>query len=96
MLYGHETHLPAPSADFQRALRLADFADESSMRTLQAEVSRYARALRAANVSQSRVIATVRALVDDALPNRVVPIRTSEGRTQLLALVAAWSGDPTT
>ena len=72
----------------------ADFASPTSMRTLQDAVTSYARALRAATASQSLITATVRALVDDSLPTRIVVIRTSEDRARLLALAAEWSAVP--
>lgn len=64
------------------------------MHTLQTELTGYARALRAAMVSQPVVNRMIRALVDDSLPSRAVPIRTSEDRTRLLALAAEWSAAP--
>ena len=86
--------LPAPTPELQRALLLSQFADDASMRTLQTELTAYARALRAAMVSQAVVNRIIRALVDDSLPNRAVPIRTSEDRSRLLALAAEWSAAP--
>ena len=86
--------LPAPTPELQRALHLSHFADAASMRTLQAEVTGYARALRAAMLSQSVVNRMIRALVDDSIPTRAVPIRTSEDRARLLALAAEWSAAP--
>ena len=65
------------------------------MRALQDAVTTYARALRVATASQSVISSTVRAVVDDSLPTRVVVIRTSEDRARLLALVAEWSALPT-
>jgi len=86
--------LPAPPPELQRALQLSQFADDASMRTLQTELTAYARALRAAMVSQAVVNRMIRALVDDSLPNRAVLIRTSEERSRLLALAAEWSAAP--
>jgi hypothetical protein len=64
------------------------------MRTLQIELAAYAHALRAAMLSPAVVNRMVRALVDDSLPGRAVPIRTSEDRSRLLALAAEWSAAP--
>ncbi len=86
--------LPGPTPELQRALHLSQFTDGASMRTLQAELAGYARTLRAAMVSQPVVDRMIRALVDDSLPTRAVPIRTSEDRTRLLALAAEWSAAP--
>lgn len=83
-------HLPTPPPELYRAMRHADFADTESMRTLETEVTRFARALRAADAPQSRVLFEVRGLVDDALPTRLVPLRTSEDRARLLALAERW------
>ena len=68
--------------------------DGASMRTLQVELVAYAHALREAMLSQVVVSRMIRALVDDSLPSRAVPIRTSEDRTRLLALAAEWSTAP--
>ena len=84
--------LPNPSPELHRAMQLADFANAASMLALQFELTAYARTLRAADASQVMVTSTVRALVDESLPRRVVPIRTSEDRNRLLALAAEWSG----
>jgi hypothetical protein len=88
--------LPSPSATLESALRLADFADAASMSTLQREVTLYAFALRAASAPPSVVAGMVRGIVDDSLPVRVVPIRTSESRARLLRLAEEWSAAPTT
>jgi hypothetical protein len=64
------------------------------MATLEAELTEYARALRASRQSQPVVDRMIRALVDDSLPTRAVPIRTSEDRTRLLALAAKWCAAP--
>jgi hypothetical protein len=64
------------------------------MRTLQTELTAYARALRAAMVSQPVVNRMIRALVDESLTSRAVPIRTSEDRTRLLGLAAEWTAAP--
>jgi hypothetical protein len=87
--------LPLPPLDLLRALQVADFANASSMHALEVEVTTYARALREVRAPQSVVAATVRALVDESLPTRLVTIRTSEDRARLLALAAAWSAEPT-
>ena len=87
--------LPAPTPELHRAMQIADFASPPSMRALQDAVTTYARALRVATASQSVISSTVRAVVDDSLPTRVVVIRTSEDRARLLALVAEWSALPT-
>lgn len=91
---GPAPQLPAPTLELQRALHFSQFADDASMRTLQTELTAYARALRGAMVSQAVVNRMIRALVDDSLPNRAVPIRTSEDRSRLLALAAEWSAAP--
>jgi hypothetical protein len=61
---------------------------------LRVEVASYAQALREATASPSVVRDTVRAVVDDSLSTRLVPIRTSEARNRLLALTADWSARP--
>jgi hypothetical protein len=76
-------------------MRIADFANATSMRALEIEVATYARALRDATAPQSVVNSTVRALIDESLPTRIVTIRTSEDRARLLALAAQWSARPT-
>jgi hypothetical protein len=86
--------LPAPPPALMSALAVADFANPASMQALELEVTTYARALRASSARQPVVESTVRAVVDDSLPRRVLPIRTSEDRTRLLALTAAWSAAP--
>lgn len=86
--------LPDPRPELHRALQLSQFDDGASMRTLQVELVAYAHALRAAMLSQVVVSRMIRALVDDSLPSRIVPIRTSEDRTRLLALAAEWSAAP--
>ena len=86
--------LPGPTPELQRALHLSQFTDGASMETLQTELAGCARALRAAMVSQPVVERMIRALVDDSLPTRAVPIRTSEDRARLLALAAEWSAAP--
>jgi hypothetical protein len=75
-------------------MQIADFANPTSMHDLQVELATYAGTLRAATVPQSVVNSTIRALVDDSLPTRVVVIRTSEDRARLLALAVAWSAAP--
>ena len=92
--YNSNAPVPAPSAELRRALQLADFADAASMSALQAEVTRFAQLLRSASVHQTLITATVRGVVDDSLSQRAVPIRTSEGRNQLLNLAAEWSAEP--
>ena len=86
--------LPPPPPALHHAMRIADFANASSMRALQIEVTRYARALRDAAASPSLVSATVRGVIDDSLPTRAITIRTSEDRARLLALAAEWSAGP--
>jgi hypothetical protein len=86
--------LPLPPAELQQALRFADFTNATSMQALELAVRAYARALRAATATPWLVASTVRALVDDSLPLRVIPIRTSEDRTRLLALAADWCAAP--
>lgn len=86
--------MPAPPPELHRAMQIADFANPTSMHDLQVELATYAGTLRAATVPQSVVNSTIRALVDDSLPTRVVVIRTSEDRARLLALAVAWSAAP--
>jgi hypothetical protein len=89
-----ELQLPSPTPELRRALQFSHFADGASMLTLQAELTSYARALRACMASQAVVERTIRAVVDDSLPTRAVPIRTSEDRTRLLTLAAEWCAAP--
>jgi hypothetical protein len=86
--------LPAPPPELHHAMQVADFANPTSMHALESAVATYAGALRAATVPQSLVSSTIRALVDDSLPTRLVTIRTSEDRARLLALAVVWSTAP--
>jgi hypothetical protein len=86
--------IPPLPPELSVTLRLADFANEPSMQALRRAIASYAQTLRDAAVSPSVVSATVRGVVDDSLTTRVIPIRTSEDRTRLLALAADWSAKP--